>query len=75
MGRVLVVVQRGRVDPAAADPRPQRLGRAGQQRVQFGGAPFAADPQSGWTYLPAMVLFTALPVSAAKFFALCSKGG
>ena len=32
---------------------------------QFSGAPFAADPLSGWTYLPAMVLFTILPVSAA----------
>ena len=31
---------------------------------QFSGAPFAADPLSGWTYLPAMVLFTILPVSA-----------
>lgn len=25
----------------------------------MGGVPFAADPQSGWTYLPAMALFTA----------------
>ena len=32
---------------------------------QFGGAPFAANPQSGWTYLPAMVLFTVLPLSLA----------
>ena len=32
---------------------------------QFAGAPFAGDPLSGWTYLPAMVLFAALPVSAA----------
>ncbi|CAN5566611.1 hypothetical protein BH24ACT18_BH24ACT18_06310 [soil metagenome] len=32
---------------------------------QFSGAPFAGDPLSGWTYLPAMILFTALPVSAA----------
>src|SRR5262249_37084786 len=29
------------------------------------GAPLAADPQSGWMYLPAMVLFTVLPVTAA----------
>lgn len=29
---------------------------------QFSGAPFAADPQSGWMYLPAMVLFTLLPL-------------
>ena len=32
---------------------------------QFSGAPFAGDPLSGWSYLPAMILFTALPVSAA----------
>jgi hypothetical protein len=32
---------------------------------QLAGAPFAADPQSGWTYLPAMLLFTALPLSTA----------
>ncbi|CAN5758368.1 hypothetical protein BH24CHL4_BH24CHL4_01460 [soil metagenome] len=32
---------------------------------QFSGAPFAGDPQSGWMYVPAMVLFTALPVTVA----------
>lgn len=32
---------------------------------QFAGAPFAADPQSGWTYLPAMILFTVLPFALA----------
>ena len=32
---------------------------------QFSGAPFAGDPLSGWAYLPAMVLFALLPVSAA----------
>lgn len=32
---------------------------------QFAGAPFAADPESGWTYLPAMLLFTLLPPVAA----------
>src|SRR5215213_236599 len=32
---------------------------------QFSGASFAADPLSGWTYLPAMILFTILPVSTA----------
>ncbi|MDQ3704969.1 MAG: YfhO family protein, partial [Chloroflexota bacterium] len=32
---------------------------------QFAGAPFAADPQSGWMYLPAMVLFTTLPLALA----------
>jgi hypothetical protein len=36
---------------------------------QFGGAPFAADPQSGWTYLPAMFFFTVFPLAlAAKLF-------
>ena len=34
-------------------------------RHQFCGAPFAADPLSGWTYLPAMILFTLLPLPAA----------
>ena len=37
----------------------------GWNPYQFSGAPFAADPLSGWTYLPAMILFTILPVSAA----------
>lgn len=32
---------------------------------QFSGAPFAADPQSGWTYWPAMLFFAALPLSPA----------
>jgi hypothetical protein len=32
---------------------------------QFSGMPFAADPESGWTYLPAMALFSALPLPAA----------
>ena len=32
---------------------------------QFSGAPFAADPESGWMYLPAMLLFTILPLDAA----------
>ncbi len=36
---------------------------------QFSGAPFAADPQSGWMYWPAMLLFTFLPLgTAAKGF-------
>ena len=30
---------------------------------QFAGTPFAADPESGWTYLPAMLLFTLLPLT------------
>lgn len=33
----------------------------GWNPYQFGGAPFAGDAGSGWMYLPAMVLFTALP--------------
>ena len=38
---------------------------------QFSGTPFAADPLTGWGYLPAMVLFTLLPlVAAAKGFML-----
>ena len=32
---------------------------------QFAGTPFAADPESGWTYLPAMLLFTLLPLAPA----------
>src|SRR5919106_280060 len=31
----------------------------------MGGVPFAADPQSGWMYLPAMALYTVLPCSVA----------
>jgi hypothetical protein len=35
----------------------------------FSGTPFAGDPQSGWMYVPAMVLFALLPaVSAYKVF-------
>ncbi len=45
---------------------------------QLSGTPFAGDPQSGWMYLPAMVLFTVLPLSlAAKtylFFHLALAG-
>ncbi|CAN5904551.1 hypothetical protein BH23ACT11_BH23ACT11_03810 [soil metagenome] len=41
----------------------------GWNPYQLSGTPFAADPLSGWTYLPAMVFFTILPVvSAAKFY-------
>ncbi len=32
---------------------------------QFSGTPFAADPLTGWTYLPAMLLFSFLPIAAA----------
>jgi hypothetical protein len=31
----------------------------------FSGAPFAADPESGWMYLPVMLTFTVLPLDAA----------
>jgi hypothetical protein len=39
---------------------------------QFAGTPFAADPESGWMYLPAMVLFSlfTLPVAAKSFVVL-----
>lgn len=37
----------------------------GWNPYQFCGAPFAADPQSGWTYLPAMLLFSAFPLGLA----------
>lgn len=46
---------------------------------QFSGAPFAADPESGWTYLPAMLFFAALPLAGAikglLFFHLALAGG
>jgi hypothetical protein len=32
---------------------------------QFGGVPFASDPQSGWLYAPAMVLFSAFSCTRA----------
>jgi Bacterial membrane protein YfhO len=35
---------------------------------QFGGVPFASDPQSGWLYLPVMLLFITL--SCARAFGL-----
>lgn len=31
----------------------------------FGGSPFAGDPESGWMYFPAMLMFTFLPVITA----------
>jgi Bacterial membrane protein YfhO len=39
---------------------------------QFAGAPYAADPESGWMYLPAMATFTlfALPQAAKSFIVL-----
>ncbi len=43
-----------------------RAGRIpGWNPATFSGAPFVADPLSGWTYLPAMVLFAALPLAQA----------
>jgi len=41
----------------------------GWNPYQFAGAPFVADPQSGWMYLPAMLVFSFLPlVSAVPVF-------
>lgn len=37
----------------------------GWNPFQFSGAPFAADPQSGWTYVPAMLVFGLLPLPIA----------
>src|SRR5829696_3314684 len=37
----------------------------GWNPYHFSGTPFAADPLSGWTYLPAMVLFTLFPLVVA----------
>src|SRR3954470_1994196 len=37
----------------------------GWNPYQFSGTPFAADPLTGWSYLPAMLLFTALPLAPA----------
>jgi len=34
----------------------------GWNPAQFGGAPFAGNPQSGWMYVPAMLLFSLLPL-------------
>ncbi|MGH3148777.1 MAG: hypothetical protein ACRDTR_23605, partial [Rubrobacter sp.] len=39
---------------------------------QFSGTPFAADPLSGWTYLPAMLFFTLLPLELAAWAFLIS---
>ena len=37
----------------------------GWNPATFSGTPFAANPLSGWTYLPAMVVFTLLPLAPA----------
>src|SRR5215213_8644905 len=34
----------------------------GWNPYQFAGTPFAADPLTGWSYLPAMALFASLPL-------------
>jgi hypothetical protein len=43
----------------------------GWNPFQFAGAPFAADPQSGWMYFPAMVIFALFSLAlAAPIFIL-----
>jgi hypothetical protein len=43
-----------------------RIGRIPAWNMSaFGGAPFAADPLSGWTYVPAMSMFGVLPQGTA----------
>jgi hypothetical protein len=37
----------------------------GWNPAMFSGTPFAANPLSGWTYLPAMLFFGALPLAQA----------
>ena len=37
----------------------------GWNPATFSGAPFAANPLSGWSYLPAMVIFALLPLAWA----------
>jgi hypothetical protein len=37
----------------------------GWNPASFSGSPFAANPLSGWTYVPAMLLFAALPIAQA----------
>jgi hypothetical protein len=37
---------------------------------QFAGVPFASDPQSGWLYAPATLLFAALPCDRAMGLAI-----
>jgi hypothetical protein len=37
----------------------------GWNPYQFSGAPFAGDPESGWMYLPAMVIYALLPAEPA----------
>lgn len=37
----------------------------GWNPATFSGTPFAANPLSGWTYLPAMLVFSLLPLASA----------
>lgn len=37
----------------------------GWNPAQFSGVPFAADPESGWMYLPAMLFFSLFPLAIA----------
>src|SRR5215470_1529120 len=37
----------------------------GWNPATFSGTPFAANPLSGWTYVPAMLFFTLLPLPVA----------
>src|SRR5579859_506212 len=37
----------------------------GWNPATFSGTPFAANPLSGWTYLPAMLFFSVLPLAGA----------
>ena len=37
----------------------------GWNPYQFSGVPFLADPESGWWYAPAMLIFGALPFAVA----------
>jgi hypothetical protein len=38
---------------------------AGWNPATFSGTPFAANPLSGWTYVPAMLIFAVLPIATA----------
>ncbi|MFN8663801.1 MAG: YfhO family protein [Thermomicrobiales bacterium] len=49
--------------------RLRALAVPGWNPYQFSGVPFAADPSSGWMYLPAMVIYAALaPFPATTVF-------
>ena len=42
-------------------PAPRNGDIPGWNPYQFGGTPFLGDPQSGWMYLPIMLVFTIFP--------------